>query len=100
MVRRWFYQAEAEYSDFLMALLQSDVDAMNEYMNRISMEMFSCFGRYDIIMEPKKGELPAIIIEFKAFNKRRDKDLEETVASALTQIEEKQYEKELVARGL
>ena len=140
MVRRWFYQAEAEYSDFLIALLQSDVDAMNEYMNRISMEMFSCFdtgkiaygsnperfyhgfvpgllmelkdryiitsnrescfGRYDIIMEPKKGELPTIIIEFKVFNKRREKDLEETVASALAQIEEKQYEKEIVARGL
>ena len=140
MVRRWFYQAEAEYSDFLMALLQGDLDAMNEYMNRISMEMFSYFdtgkkaygsdperfyhgfvlgllvelkdrymitsnresgfGRYDIVMEPRKEELPAMIIEFKVFNKRREKDLEETVAAALLQIEEKQYEKELIARGI
>ncbi len=140
MVRRWFYQAEAEYSDFLMALLQGDVDAMNEYMNRISLEMFSYFdtgkkaygsdperfyhgfvlgllvelkdrylitsnresgfGRYDIVMEPKKEELPAIIIEFKVFNKRKEKDLEETVAAALAQIEEKQYEKELIIRGI
>ena len=140
MVRRWFYQAEAEYSDFLMALLQGDVDAMNEYMNRISMEMFSYFdtgkkaygsdperfyhgfvlgllvelkdryiitsnresgfGRYDLVMEPRKEELPAIIIEFKVFNKRREQNLEETVAAALAQIEEKQYEKELIARGI
>ena len=140
MVRRWFYQAEAEYSDFLLALLQGDVDAMNEYMNRISMEMFSYFdtgkkaygsdperfyhgfvlgllvelkdryiitsnresgfGRYDLVMEPRKEELPAIIIEFKVFNKRREQNLEETVAAALLQIEEKQYEKELIARGI
>ena len=140
MVRRWFYQAEAEYSDFLLALLQGDLDAMNEYMNRISIEMFSYFdtgkkaygsdperfyhgfvlgllvelkdryiitsnresgfGRYDLVMEPRKEELPAIIIEFKVFNKRREKDLEETVAAALLQIEEKQYEKELIARGI
>ena len=140
MVRRWFYQTEAEYSDFLLSLLQGDLDAMNEYMNRISMEMFSYFdtgkkaygsdperfyhgfvlgllvelkdrylitsnresgfGRYDIVMEPRKEELPAIIIEFKVFNKRREKDLEETVAAALAQIEEKQYEKELIIRGI
>ena len=140
MVRRWFYQAEAEYSDFLMALLQGDLDAMNEYMNRISIEMFSYFdtgkkaygsdperfyhgfvlgllvelkdryiitsnresgfGRYDLVMEPRKEELPAIIIEFKVFNKRREQNLEETVAAALAQIEEKQYEKELIARGI
>ena len=51
-------------------------------------------------MEPRKGELPAIIIEFKVFNKRREQNLEETVAAALAQIEEKQYEKELIARGI
>ena len=140
MVRRWFYQAETEYSDFLLALLQGDLDAMNEYMNRISMEMFSYFdtgkkaygsdperfyhgfvlgllvelkdrylitsnresgfGRYDLVMEPRKEELPAIIIEFKVFNKRREQNLEETVAAALAQIEEKQYEKGLITRGI
>ena len=140
LVRGWFEGVEAEYSGFLKALLLSDVEYMNEYMNRISMEVFSYFdtgkkaygsdperfyhgfvlgllvelkdrylitsnresgfGRYDIVMEPKKEGLPAIIIEFKVFNKRREKDLEETVASALAQIEEKQYEKELITRGI
>ncbi len=140
LVRGWFEGVEAEYSGFLKALLLSDVEYMNEYMNRISMEIFSYFdtgkkaygsdperfyhgfvlgllvelkdryvitsnresgfGRYDIIMEPKKEELPANIIEFKVFNKRREQNLEETVAAALTQIEEKKYEKELIARGI
>ena len=140
LVRGWFEGVEAEYSSFLKALLLSDVEYMNEYMNRISMEMFSYFdtgkkaygndperfyhgfvlgllvelkdryiitsnresgfGRYDLVMEPRKEELPAIIIEFKVFNKRREQNLEETVAAALLQIEEKQYEKELIARGI
>ena len=52
------------------------------------------------MMEPKREELPAIIIEFKVFNKRRETSLEETVKAALTQIEEKQYEKELITRGI
>lgn len=140
LVRGWFDGVSTEYFGFMKALLLSDVEYMNEYMNRISMEMFiyfdtgkkSCgsdperfyhgfvlgllvelkdryfitsnresgFGRYDIVMEPKKEELPAIIIEFKVFNKRREKDLEETVAAALAQIEEKQYEKNLLTRGI
>ena len=140
LVRGWFEGVEAEYSSFLKALLLSDVEYMNEYMNRISMEMFSYFdtgkkaygsdperfyhgfvlgllvelkdryiitsnresgfGRYDLVMEPRKEELPAIIIEFKVFNKRKEKNLEETVAAALAQIEEKQYEQELITRGI
>ncbi len=140
MVRSWFLEVEAEYSDFITALIQGDVDAMNEYMNRITMEMFSYFdtgkksygsdperfyhgfvlgllvelksryhitsnresgfGRYDICMKPKKEDLAAIIIEFKVFNVRREKTLEDTVQSALKQIEEKQYDKELITRGI
>ncbi|MBQ9990238.1 MAG: PD-(D/E)XK nuclease domain-containing protein, partial [Lachnospiraceae bacterium] len=60
----------------------------------------SGFGRYDVIMEPKKKELPAIIMEFKVFNKRREKSLEETAEAALKQIEEKQYEETLISRGI
>ena len=140
MVRSWFLEVEAEYSDFITAVLQGDVDAMNEYMNRITMEMFSYFdtgkksygsdperfyhgfvlgllvelksrylitsnresgfGRYDICMKPKKEHLPAVIIEFKVFNERREKTLEDTVQSALKQIEEKQYEAALLSEGI
>ena len=34
------------------------------------------------------------------FNSRREKNLEDTVASALEQIDQKQYEADLVARGI
>lgn len=42
----------------------------------------------------------AFILEFKVFNSRREKNLEDTVASALEQIDQKQYEADLVARGI
>ena len=60
----------------------------------------SGFGRYDIMMEPKDSKDVAIIIEFKVFNPRRESSLEETVQMALKQIEEKQYEAALVAKGI
>ena len=39
-------------------------------------------------------------MEFKAFNPRREKSLEETARNALKQIEEKEYERELLEKGM
>ena len=137
MVRGWFDRVYSDYNDFEKALLLGDVDAMNEYMNRVSSDMFSYFdtttrieperfyhgfvlglmvslenryiitsnresgfGRYDIMLEPKNKEDVAIIIEFKVFNTRRDKSIEDTVQAALQQIEDKNYEADLIARGV
>ena len=43
MIREWFREAEPDYNDFIKALLQDDLDAMNEYMNRVALRTFSYF---------------------------------------------------------
>ena len=44
--------------------------------------------------------MPAVILEFKVYNPRKEASLEETVKEALKQIEEKQYDAELIAQGI
>lgn len=140
MVRGWFAGAEENYNDFIQAFLQNDIDAMNEYMNRITRTVFryfdtagdtsgeeperfyhgfvlgllvelqnqyflhsnreSGFGRYDVMLEPKNRNDSAYILEFKVRNRRKETTLEETLASAKQQIQEKQYATELIARGI
>lgn len=61
----------------------------------------SGFGRYDVMLRPVDREKDhAYIIEFKVHKPKKEKNLAETVASALAQIEEKKYEAELLADGL
>lgn len=43
MIRQWFGKTRTDYNDFVRALLQDDVDAMNEYMNRVAASVFSFF---------------------------------------------------------
>jgi hypothetical protein len=49
---------------------------------------------------PKDIKKLGIIIEFKKVNKRRSETLETATKAALTQIEEKKYQSELMARGV
>ena len=44
---------------------------------------------------PKQKHLDGIIIEFKVYNPRREKTLQDTAANALRQIEQKGYAREL-----
>ena len=52
------------------------------------------------MLEPKRNDLDAIILEFKVFNPRKESNLEETVEAALEQIKRKQYSASLVAKGI
>ena len=140
MIRGWFSERDGNYNDFVKAMLLGDLDAMNEYMNRVTLNIFSYFdtgksaygaepekfyhgfvlglmvdlserylltsnresgfGRYDVMLEPKKENDDAIILEFKVFQPRKEQSLEDTAAAALKQIEKKDYAAVLRAKGI
>lgn len=87
-------EPERFYHGFVLGLI---VDLAKEYKIRSNRE--SGFGRYDIIIEPFDRKQDAIIIEFKVYNPRKEKNIEDTVNAALRQIEEKRYDEELVSSG-
>ena len=88
-------EPERFYHGFVLGLL---VDLDDRYI--ITSNRESGFGRYDVMLEPKEKKNPAFLLEFKAINIRREKSLEDTLAAALKQIEDKKYETELIARGI
>lgn len=140
LIRGWFSGSNSSYNDFIKALLKADLDAMNDYMNRVALSTFSYFdtgagpagaepekfyhgfvlglmtelagryvlssnresgfGRYDVMLEPLHPQDDALILEFKVFQPRREKELSDTVQAALKQIEEQNYETVLMEKGI
>ena len=91
-------EPERFYHGFVLGLIADETDLYEIRSNRES-----GFGRYDVMMIPKIKETkkyPAIIMEFKVRNIKREESLEDTVQTALTQIKEKCYDAELYDRGL
>ena len=91
-------EPERFYHGLVLGLM---VDQVDNYI--LSSNRESGFGRYDIMLEPidKNNEkYPGIVIEFKVFNQKKEDTLEETVENALRQIKEKDYDAELIKRGV
>ncbi|MBO5372068.1 MAG: AAA family ATPase, partial [Lachnospiraceae bacterium] len=88
-------EPERFYHGFVLGLL---ADLNGKYM--ITSNWESGFGRYDVMLEPKHSKDDAIILEFKVHDSEDEKDLKDTVQAALKQIEDKQYEANLLAKGI
>ena len=88
-------EPERFYHGFVLGLL---VEISDRYLLHSNRE--SGFGRYDVLLEPLNKEDDGIIIEFKVHDPEDEKNLQETVQSALKQIEEKKYGQELKKRGI
>lgn len=141
MFRGWFRNSSAYYNEFIKAMLQGDINGMNEYMNEIALHTFSSFdvgkhpsgkseperfyhgfvlgmlvelrdsyricsnresgyGRYDVMLIPRDNGKKAFVIEFKVYNPRKEKNLEDTVEAALEQIARRHYDVQLEDMGI
>lgn len=88
-------EPERFYHGFVLGMI---VNLSDTYKVRSNRE--SGFGRYDVMIEPLDKTKKAYILEFKVLDSDEDEEtLEDTLANAHAQIEEKQYEAELISSG-
>ncbi|CAL7869002.1 9-O-acetyl-N-acetylneuraminate esterase [Fusobacterium necrophorum subsp. funduliforme] len=84
---------EKYYHNLVLGMLLS---LTKEYHVRSNQE--SGYGRYDLLLEPKRKEDTAYLFEFKVA--KREEDLEKKAEEAIAQMEENHYDVELRERGI
>ena len=77
-------EPERFYHGFVLGLM---VELNDRYT--ITSNRESGFGRYDVMLEPKRPEDDAMILEFKVQDAEDEKELTDTVKAALEQIDKK-----------
>lgn len=88
-------EPERFYHAFVLGLM---VGLADRYL--VTSDRESGIGRYAVMLEPKNDASDAYVIGFILFNKHRDMTMEDTVAAAHTQMEEKRYDAALEAKGI
>lgn len=88
-------EPERFYHGFVLGMVVNLADTYKVRSNRES-----GYGRYDVMIEPLDKTGKAFIFEFKVLDPDEDEEtLEDTIANAHRQIQEKKYEAELIAAG-
>lgn len=88
-------EPERFYHAFVLGLM---VGLADRYL--ITSDRDGGIGRYVIMLEPKNDTLDAYVIGFILFNKNRDLTMEDTVAAAHKQMEDKRYEDLFSLKGI
>ncbi len=88
-------EPERFYHGFVLGLM---VELADRYV--ITPNRESGFGRYDVMLKPRKDEDDAVILEFKVHDADEETDLQDTVNAALRQIEAMNYKEALIAEGI
>ena len=90
---------ERFYHGFVLGLLAGEVKRYEIRSNRES-----DYGRYDVVMIPRNPSLypvlPAVIMEFKDMDRKKEASLHDTAQEALRQIRDLEYNTEILERGI
>ncbi len=88
-------EPERFYHGFVLGLM---VELADRYVLTSNRE--SGFGRYDVMLEPRRREDDGILLEFKVQDEDEERELWDTVKAALDQIDRQKYESVLTEKGV